>query len=140
MKINFHSTIPPRVAAALILALSLAFTFPSCSDGSSGGSDDNSEQATNQIENPSKPEIKEVSANATDVANIIENLSAGEHNITVTGAITGDTISAIKTALKNNGKAKINLDLSQTTGLDSIGEAAFQNSSNLTSVSIPDRV
>ncbi|WP_294013936.1 hypothetical protein [uncultured Treponema sp.] len=49
MKINFHSTTPPRVAAALILALSLAFTFPSCSDGSSGGSDDNSEQATNQI-------------------------------------------------------------------------------------------
>ena len=35
------------MATALILALSLAFTFPSCSDGSSGGSDNDSEQATN---------------------------------------------------------------------------------------------
>mgnify|MGYP006323889373 CR=1 FL=1 len=53
MKINFHSTTPPRVATALILALSLAFTFPSCSDGSSGGSDDDCGQVSTPVENPS---------------------------------------------------------------------------------------
>ena len=40
MKINFHFTTPPHWILACILALSLAFTFPSCSDGSSGSSDD----------------------------------------------------------------------------------------------------
>ena len=49
MKINFHS-IPPRAAVACVLALSLAFTFTSCSDGSSGGSDDDSGQVTNPKE------------------------------------------------------------------------------------------
>ena len=39
MKFNTHSTTPPHWILACILALSLAFTFPSCSDGSSGGSD-----------------------------------------------------------------------------------------------------
>lgn len=37
MKLNVH---PPHWILACILALSLAFTFPSCSDGSSGSSDD----------------------------------------------------------------------------------------------------
>ena len=38
MKLNVH--FPPHWILACILALSLAFTFPSCSDGSSGSSDD----------------------------------------------------------------------------------------------------
>ena len=44
MKINFHFTTPPHWILACILALSILFIFPSCSDGSSGGSDD--EQTT----------------------------------------------------------------------------------------------
>lgn len=43
MKINFHST-PPQWLVACILVFGLAFTFPSCSDGSSSSSDD--EKAT----------------------------------------------------------------------------------------------
>ncbi|WP_288568526.1 leucine-rich repeat protein [uncultured Treponema sp.] len=77
---------------------------------------------------------------AAKTAEFIKSLESGEYNITVTGAITNDTISAIKTALKNNGKAKVNLDLSQTTGLDSIGYDAFNGCSSLVSLNIPASV
>lgn len=71
-------------------------------------------------------------------ANLIVSLESGEYNIAVTGEITD--VSAIKEALKNNGNAKISLDLSQTTGLTSIGEYAFSNCGNLASITIPDSV
>ena len=47
MKFNTHSTTPPHWILSCILALSIALSFTSCSDGSSGGSDDDSEQVTN---------------------------------------------------------------------------------------------
>ena len=64
----------------------------------------------------------------------------GPHDITVIGAITSDTISSIKTALKNNSGTKVNLDFSDTTGLTSIGGNAFGGCSSLKSVTIPDSV
>ena len=75
---------------------------------------------------------------ADKAAEFITSLQSGEYNIAVTGAITG--VSAIKEALKSNGKAKVSLDLSQTAGLTSIGENAFHGCSNLTSVNIPNSV
>ena len=78
---------------------------------------------------------------ANTVGAVIKALSGtGPHDITVTGAITIDTISAIKTALLNKSYAKVNLDLSDTTGLTSIGDEAFYNCDSLTSVVIPDSV
>ena len=78
---------------------------------------------------------------ANTVGAVIKALSGtGPHDITVTGAITSDTISSIKTALKNNSGAKVNLDLSDTTGLTSIGSSAFSECSKLTSIVIPDSV
>lgn len=53
MKFNIHFTTPPHAIVACILALSIVFAFTSCSDGSSGGSDDDSGQVTNPAENPS---------------------------------------------------------------------------------------
>ena len=78
---------------------------------------------------------------ADTVATAITALS-GEytHYIIVSGAITSDTISAIKTALKNNSSVKVNLDLSGTTGLNKLPSYAFFECSNLTSVTIPDCV
>ena len=73
-------------------------------------------------------------------AELITSLDSGEYNIAVTGAITDETISAIKNALKSNGNAKISLDLSQTTGLTSISNSAFYGCGSLTSVNIPDSV
>ena len=72
------------------------------------------------------------------VAELITSLESGEYNIAVTGEITD--VSAIKTALQSNENAKISLDLSQTTGLTSIGNYAFMYCSSLTSVNIPDSV
>ena len=78
---------------------------------------------------------------ADTVATAITALS-GEytHYIIVSGAITSDTISAIKTALKNNSSVKVNLDLSGTTGLNKLPSYAFSECSNLTSVTIGDSV
>ena len=78
---------------------------------------------------------------AEDVPQTIAGLAAGgPYNILVTGTLTSDTISAIKTALKNNSNKRINLDLSDTTGLTSIGDWAFFGCSKLTSIVIPDSV
>ena len=77
---------------------------------------------------------------ADTVAAAIKALSGeGSHNIIVTGAITSDTISAITTALQESS-AKVNLDLSGTTGLTTIYNYMFSNCSNLTGVTIPDSV
>lgn len=124
------------------MALSLAFTFPSCSDGSSGGSDDDSGQVTNTANAGTSGENSNpsITTTADKAAEFITSLESGEYNIAVTGAITNDTISAISAALKNNGKAKVSLDLSQTTGLDSIGYDAFNGCNSLVSVNIPASV
>ena len=75
------------------------------------------------------------------VVTAIESLSGeGSHNIAITGAITTDTISAIKNALQNNSSAMVNLDLSGTTGLTELPYEAFYYCNNLTSVTIPDSV
>lgn len=142
MKLNVHFTTPPHWILACILALSLAFTFSSCSDGSSGSSDDDSGQVTNTANAGTSGENSNpsITTTADNVAELITSLQSGEYNIAVTGAITGETISAIKAALQKNRTAKVNLDLSQTTGLTSIGDYAFNNCSNLTSVNIPDGV
>ena len=81
-----------------------------------------------------------IAITANKAAELIKSLESGEYNIAVTGAITSETISAIKNALKNNGKAKVRLDLSKTTGLTSIGDNAFYYCDNLTGVTIPDSV
>ena len=76
---------------------------------------------------------------ADTVATAITALSEEyTHYIIVTGAITNDTISAIKTALQNNSKAMVNLDLSETTGLNELPIYAFSYCNNLTSITIPD--
>ena len=75
---------------------------------------------------------------ADKAAAAIASLESGEYNIAVSGEITD--VSAIKTALQSNENAKVNLDLSQTTGLIAISNIAFNDCSSLTSVNIPNSV
>ena len=89
-------------------------------------------------------EIKELQTTATssNVADIISELpySSEPYTIKVTGSITSFTLEAIRKAINDNHYAKINLDLSETTGLTSIGNWAFSGCWNLTCIIIPDGV
>ena len=76
---------------------------------------------------------------AANAASVIAELAEGEHTVIVVGNIS-ETLDDIANAIKSNSKAKINLDLSKTTGLTSIGYATFQDCNSLVSVNIPDSV
>ena len=75
-----------------------------------------------------------------DVVNIIKNLTEGTHTVCVTGEIDGLTLMKIREALHSNENAKVNLDLSGTTGLESIPSEAFSGCTNLTGIKIPASV
>lgn len=76
---------------------------------------------------------------AANVANVISGLSSGTYTVKVTGEIDENTMDDIRGAL-NNTNAKINLDLSETTGLTSIGDQDFYGYGNLVGIVIPDSV
>lgn len=76
---------------------------------------------------------------AANVANVISGLSSGTYTVKVTGEIDENTMDDIRGAL-NNTNAKINLDLSETTGLTSIGDQDFYGYGNLVGIVIPDIV
>lgn len=75
---------------------------------------------------------------AENVMNAIKNLPEGTHNIFVVGEIDETTVENIGKALRSNENAKVNLDLSETTGLESIPLAAFSECSNLTNIELPE--
>lgn len=79
-------------------------------------------------------------ATAVNVADIITKLPVSEepYTVKVTGEISDDTISAIRTAFRVNSNVKVILDLSATTGLTSIKESAFENCSNLIGIILGD--
>ena len=73
-------------------------------------------------------------------ATIAELEDGGPYNVIVTGELTAEALTTMVTAMKENSAKMINLDLSGTTGLTSIGSSAFYKCSGLTSVVIPDSV
>ena len=82
----------------------------------------------------------DINCDASKLAETIAGLSAGEYKIIVSGTMTSDILAAVKTAMIDNESAKINLDLSGTTGLTTISDFAFQNCGNLISIIIPESV
>ena len=55
----------------------------------------------------------------------------------ITGKITNDSIYSIKVDLQINDSVKVNLDLSNTSGLTEIGDEAFKDCKNLMSIKLP---
>ena len=71
----------------------------------------------------------------------IQSLTAGgPHNVIVTGELTSSQLSTIATYIKNYSTRKINLDLSETTGLTYINSYTFENCTGLVNIIIPDSV
>lgn len=55
----------------------------------------------------------------------------------ITGKITNDSIYSIKVDLQINDSVKVNLDLSNTSGLTEIDDEAFKDCKNLMSIKLP---
>lgn len=80
----------------------------------------------------------EITATADNIIDIITGLSEGTHTIKIMGEITSFTVSSIKATMKKNTQVKINLDLSNTTGLTSLHTNAFSNCVNLIGIILPE--
>lgn len=79
-------------------------------------------------------------AKAENVVNAINNLKEGIHNICVVGEIDETTVKNMGKALRSNENAKVNLDFSGTTGLESIPSWAFKDCTSLTNLKLPASV
>lgn len=81
-----------------------------------------------------------IEATADNVVSKLSNLSSKtRYTVKLSGNITADTISSMKTNLESDTK-KIDLDLSQTTGLTTLDKAAFALCRSLITLTLPDTV
>ena len=135
-----------RIIAGILLVIVTCFScefetknengpVPNISGSNSSGNSSNTGDYDYDYDNTTSDD-KITAANA---ASVISGLSSGTYTVKVTGEIDENTMDDIRGAL-NNTNAKINLDLSETTGLTSIGNQAFYGYDNLVGIVIPDSV
>ncbi len=118
------------------MVLSLAFFITtSCSSSAEEGVE--TEQPVEENNEPEQPvEGNVVYATKDNIAEVVSSLTS-DATIVVTGELTG--IGSIERAFENSSY-KINLDLSQVTGLTRIRNEAFLGSNVLSSITIPNSV
>lgn len=79
-----------------------------------------------------------------NVATVIASLGANTTSIIkLSGEISATTISAIRTAMRNNSSAYIALDLSETRGLTELNKSSgayFEDCANMISIILPETV
>lgn len=120
------------VLVLAVLAAAMAFNFASCS-----ADNDNSDSGNNSGDGSATP--VSITATAADVAKKISERTSSI-SVTVTGAITDDTLTAINNALgKIYSNRKVYLDLSQTTGVTVLKGGTFV-SGDLIECSLPSTV
>ena len=90
------------------------------------------------VENVALYAIWGVVADASNVAEKIASMTKS-NTVIVKGSISNDTLTAIRDAI-NKKNFGIEIDLSEATGLTSIGTNAFNNCTRLTSITIPSSV
>lgn len=102
--------------------------------------EDNSQQQNNNP--PSKPDYKNI--NVADAVEYFSTLTDGEHFVSLTGELSQEIVNQIGDILRQNPTPKINLDLSETTGLKSFlsnyyekDKNSFKNCNGLISVIMP---
>jgi len=84
--------------------------------------------------------VKRIEVDAYDVSfGIAELTGDGSYILVATGKWSSDDLSRLANELKDESK-KVNLDLSEATGLTRIGFLAFDGCDSLTSISIPEGV
>ena len=78
----------------------------------------------------------------TDAVSVINRLGEGEHTVTVTGEVSAEYLAEIAEAIKEKDYrgTKIILDMSGTTGLESIPEMTFYNNFGLVEIVLPQSV
>ena len=78
----------------------------------------------------------------TDAVSVINRLGEGEHTVTVTGEVSAEYLAEIAEAIKEKDyrDTKIILDMSGTTGLESIPEMTFYNNFGLVEIVLPQSV
>jgi len=77
----------------------------------------------------------------TDAVSVINRLGEGEHTVTVTGEVSEEYLAKIANAIKGKYRGtKIILDMSGTTGLESIPEMTFNANWRLIEIVLPQSV
>ena len=77
----------------------------------------------------------------TDAVSVINRLGEGEHTVTVTGEVSEEYLAKIANAIKGKySGTKIILDMSGTTGLESIPEMTFNANWRLIEIVLPQSV
>ncbi len=120
------------------LILCAAIFISSCSMASGGGSGSSGDSGGTQSGGNTGSGSSAITVTADNAAQTIAALTENS-TVVLTGSVNSSQLTAIKNAI-NSGSHNVNLDLSNTIGLTSIGNSAFEWCSKLSGIALPSSV